>query len=380
MNAKIKISIYAIIFFASCSSNDNSDSSSEIPQPSNNNINSLEYIDEIIIPDQNIDGIPIGGFSGIDYKNNTWYIISDGSNPIKYYTADISYNLEGFSNVSINTMIEIKDEIGNSIPENQIDPEAIRFDTNTGNIIYTSEGSINNNVDPALLEIHLNGNQLRSFELPENLKTNTTNDLSGPLHNGTLESLCISFDTNSYWIGMELPLIQDGPEPTTIETESPVRITRINKITGIPERQFLYELDSVDREPALGTTFTVNGLVEILEYDENKFLFLERSFSSGYLDGGNTVKIYKVNATNASNTLNIDNLYEESITKASKTLLFEFDSIRSELTNNTVDNIEGITLGPVFSDGSKSLIVISDNNFNAFLPQLNQVILFKIIH
>lgn len=379
MTAKIRISICVIIFFASCSSNDNSSTSSESPDPSPNTISSLEYIDEIIITDDPIEGVPTGGFSGIDYKNDTWYIISDGSNPIRYYTADIAFNQEGFSNASISSLIEIKDEIGTSIPENQMDPEAIRFDINTGNIIYTSEGSISNNIDPALLEINTNGTQLRNFTLPDNLNANIITDQSGPRHNGALESLCISFDSNAYWIGMELPLIEDGPEPTTTETESPVRITRINKTNGTPERQFVYELGAVDREPALGTTFSINGLVEILEYDENQFLFLERSFSSGYLDGGNTVKIYNVDATNASNTLNTGPLLSEIVTKATKTLLFEFNSIRSELTNNTVDNIEGIAFGPLFSDGSKSLIVISDNNFNAFLPQLNQVILFKII-
>ncbi|MDH7446713.1 esterase-like activity of phytase family protein [Aquimarina sp. 2201CG14-23] len=379
MIAKITYFILVIILCTNCSSSSNTSDDTQPPVEPVNTISNLEYIDEFIIPVQNIDGVPIGGFSGIDYKNGNWYIISDGSDPIRYYTADISYNQDQFTNVSIHTMIEIKDALGNSFSENQVDPEAIRFDTSTGNLIYTSEGAIANGINPALLEITTDGNQLQSFTLPNHLAANTVDDLSGPRHNGALEALSISFDTNAYWIGMELPLIEDGPEPTITETESPVRVTRIDKSTKQAERQFAYELDPVDRAPALGTTFTINGLVEILEYDENKFLAIERSFSSGYLDGGNTVKIYKVDATNATNTLTTTVLSAGTYTKATKTLLFEFEDIRNQLTNGIVDNIEGITFGPTLIDGSKSLVVVSDNNFNAFLPQLNQLIVFRVV-
>jgi len=90
------------------------------------------------------------------------------------------------------------------------------------------------------------------------------------------------------------------------------------------------------------------------------------------------VKIYKVDASNATDTRSLATLNNMTYIKATKTLLFEFDTIRNQLTNNIVDNIEGITFGPTFSDGSKSLVVISDNNFNAFLPQLHQLILFRV--
>jgi len=270
MNSKIKNLLFILVLCLGCSSNDNSTDNSELPIVTVNTISTLEYIDEFIIPDQDKNGIPIGGFSGIDYKNSTWYIISDGSDPLRYYTADIVYNENEFTTATISTMIEIKDPLGNSYPENQVDPEDIRFDTSTGTIIYTSEGSIANGIDPALLAVNANGIELQRFTLPANLSANIIDDQSGPRHNGALEALSISYDTEGYWIGMELPLIEDGPQPITTDTESPVRITRIHKTTGIVEKQFAYELAPVDREPALETTFTINGLVAILEYDEQK--------------------------------------------------------------------------------------------------------------
>ena len=41
-----------------------------------------------------------------------------------------------------------------------------------------------------------------------------------------------------------------------------------------------------------------------------------------------------------------------------------------------VDNIEGMTLGPRLSDGSQSLILVSDDNFNE--EQVTQFWLFRL--
>ncbi len=372
--------IFPLVFLLVNCSSSNNDPDTSNPDNNQNTISAVEFIDEFVFPNQEINGFPIGGFSGIDYQNGKWYIICDTSTPpIRYYEANISYTKDGFQDIGITNMIEIKDASENPLEQGVVDPEAIRLDPATNTILYTSEGSINNGIDPALIEISAQANQIRSFTLPDNFKANTTDDTSGPRHNGVLEGLSISYDQKGYWVSFELPLIEDGPEPTTTDTESPVRITFLNKTSGIAERQFAYELDPVAREAMFGTSFEVNGLVEILEYDQNKFLALERSFASGYLDGGNNVKIYKVDATNATNTLNINSLATETYAKATKTLLFDFETIRSQLTRSTVDNLEGITFGPKLEDGSRTLAVISDNNFNSFFPQLTQLIVFRVM-
>ncbi len=374
------------MLMSSCSSNS---STSEIITDSDtepdvitdqNTITSLEFIDEFIIEDQEFKGVPIGGLSGIDYQNSTWYIICDTSTPpIRYYKANLNYTKDGFTNVNIDDMVEIQSIAGTTFEETPVDPESIRFDTSSNTLLYTSEGSINSGIDPALIEASIQGEPIRTYVLPDNLRANTTTESMGPRHNGTLEGLSVSFDKKGYWISFELPLVEDGPEPDLTDTVSPVRVTRIDKTSGLPVRQFAYELDPVSRAPAFGTNIKVNGLVEILEYSNNQFLALERSFSSGYFDGGTTVKIYKVDATNATNTLDIATLADATYTDATKTLLFDFDTIRKELTNNTVDNLEGITFGPTLEDGSKTLVVISDNNFNSFFPQFNQIIALKVL-
>lgn len=45
--------------------------------------------------------------------------------------------------------------------------------------------------------------------------------------------------------------------------------------------------------------------------------------------------------------------------------------------NQRIDNIEGMTFGPDFPDGSKSLLFISDDNFNE--EQETQLWLFQFL-
>jgi len=189
----------------------------------------------------------------------------------------------------------------------------------------------------------------------------------------------MSIDPDYFWVGMELPLKQDGEEPKLVKTDSPVRISKINKETGVVEYQFAYYLNPIPKDSKPKGKFRVNGLPEILSIDDKTFLFIERAYASGYKDGGNTVKIYKVNVENATDIKNINSLKAKKFTAASKTLLFDFESIRSKLTKGIVDNIEGICFGKTLKNGHRTLVLVSDNNFSKFSPQLNQIIVLEII-
>ena len=110
-----------------------------------------------------------------------------------------------------------------------------------------------------------------------------------------------------------------------------------------------------------------------------EFLILERAFSGGYDDGGTTVKLYYANTKGATNISKTRSLKEADYRVATKTLLVEFDDLRSQLTNGVVDNLEGMCFGPRLPNGNQTLMIVSDNNFNKFNPQLNQFLLFEII-
>jgi hypothetical protein len=255
-----------------------------------------------------------------------------------------------------------------------LDLESIRYSSQFNEIILTSEGHINTKENPALFSINEQGQVVRSFKIPSMFSADS-NQI--PRHNGTLEGLSLSYDKSGYWIAMELPLKADGEEPKFKEAKSPIRITYINSTTEAPQKQFSYFLDPIAKNP--NGNFAVNGLTDLIEYKKDVFIVIERSYSGGYDNQGNTIKLYKVDCKSASNTLEMSSLKDGNFTAAKKELLLNFEDFRSELTNQSIDNIEGIALGPKLSNGNNSLLLVSDNNFNRTEKQLNQFILLEIV-
>ncbi|WP_446051101.1 esterase-like activity of phytase family protein [Zobellia laminariae] len=339
-------------------------------------ITSLQFVDEYVLPDGSIyAGTTVGGLSAIDYADGKWYMISDDAKaPIRFYTADIQFNENGFENVTINGVTELLN--GSNLPfaDGEVDPESIRV-TSGGSLLWSSEGNIKSGIDPFVRLASADGSYKSSISLSEKFKV-SDDENRGPRHNGVIEGLSVAYDKVGYWASMELPLVQDGVEPIVEDTDSPVRIAYINA-SGAFGKEFAYELDPIARKFD-ETAFTVNGVVEILEYDTDKFLVLERSFSTGYADGGNNVKIYDVDASKATDVSGMDSLKDADYIKATKKLLFDFESVRNQLTDGVVDNIEGITFGPELENGNRSLVLVADNNFSAFGPQLNQFILLEV--
>ena len=56
------------------------------------------------------------------------------------------------------------------------------------------------------------------------------------------------------------------------------------------------------------TNFAVNGLVELLPLNNQHLLAMERSFSVGAPDTGNTIKLYSVKVAGATNVNGADSL------------------------------------------------------------------------
>ncbi len=339
------------------------------------NSTTVTFVDEFVLSDgQEFENTLVGGLSGIDYENGTWLAISDDSKKPRFYTLDIAYDLNGFQTLKVIAVATLKDKSGQNFEAETVDSESIRIDDN--NVVWSSEGNINARIDPFVRVASIKGDFIAEMNLSRKYGA-SDDEKTGPVQNGVFEGLSLSADNKGYWVNTELPLKEDGTAPS-VNQGALVRMAYIDKATGEFGKEFAYLLDLIVRPAINGFSFELNGLVELLEYEDNKFLALERSFSAGYGDGGNTVKLYDIDATNATDVSDVESLNEVNIVMVKKKLLLNFDTIRPQLTNGIVDNIEGITFGPKFSNGNRSVVVVSDNNFSRLYKQLNQFILLEL--
>lgn len=334
----------------------------------------LRYLDDYILPsDLIVDGTKVGGLSGIDFYNDKYYLACDHPGNPRVYKSEIILNQNLIDTIVISEVIKLNRTSG-FLKENTLDLEAIRIDNGSANIVLTSEGAIAKNQKPSVFYVNSNGEFIKNFDLPDYF---TSIEKQQPRNNGVFEGLTKDFKNEGFWVGMELPLTKDGSKPKLFPTRSPIRITHFNKESGKADDQFVISLENISKIPWM--YFAVNGLTELIQYAAHEFLVLERAFSAGHGSYGNTVRIFNINTKNATNTLEFKNLREQKFTKATKELVFDFKSVKNKLTEGIIDNIEGMTFGPDLPNGNRSLILISDNNFNSLGKQLNQVILMEVI-
>ena len=154
------------------------------------------------------------------------------------------------------------------------------------------------------------------------------------------------------------------------------RILQYDVPTRSPIAEYVYEVAPWAEPSAI---FGVNGIVEVLPIDDvGTMLVMERSFSVGGVLGGgtgNVVVINEISTAGATNVLDVDALYEGGspipLTPVSQRDVFAFDDL-----GIPIDNIEGMTFGPPLPDGRQTLVIVSDNNFNA--AQFTQFIVLAV--
>ncbi|WP_428742459.1 esterase-like activity of phytase family protein [Tenacibaculum sp.] len=333
---------------------------------------SLKFLNEYVVKDSlQIDSTVIGGISGIDFYNNSYYmVVDDAANP-RILVADVTIQNDSIKSIEFNKLIQL-DTTSQFSKNHVLDLESIFIDN--GLINLTSEGSIRYKKDPSIFQVDFNGEFKNEMTIPSYFKATSE---AKPKHNGVFEGSSRSFDGKGVWVSMEAPLEADGEEPTFHETQSPIRITYFDNESKEATKQFAYQLEKIDK-PAKGNV-NLNGVTAILEYEKDHFFVIERAYQSGYGSYGNVVRIFKATIDDTStNTLEIQSLKQEKYIPLKKELLLDFSTIQNQLTNKIIDNIEAITLGPKLSNGNRSLIVASDDNFQVYGKQLNQFLLIEI--
>jgi hypothetical protein len=109
-----------------------------------------------------------------------------------------------------------------------------------------------------------------------------------------------------------------------------------------------------DPTPADG--FATTGVSGLLAVDGGRYLAIERSFVTGV---GNRVVVYEIDTRGATD-LTGGTPIGQARPVAKRALVNVAD-----LPVQSVDNIEGIAWGPDRADGSRTLVLVSDDNFAA---------------
>lgn len=339
---------------------------------------SVEPIDHVVLPMNDFEGTQVGGLSAIAYdrSRSRFYALSDDRQQPRFYTLNLGLSSTSIGRASVDAITLLKDQTGNSIAP--LDAEGIAL-TPSRSLIVSSEGSPSQKIPPKLQEFDLETGQLKTdFRIPDRYlletKEGEISDIQtqGIQENIGFEALTISAPGGSYepfrvFAATEGPLYQD----LDVDPEIPFKNRWLHYLidpnfADLGQSTLLSEhLYIMDAAP-LGAV--LNGLSEILSIDVGgHFLAMERAFGLQ----GISVKLYQLATGVATDISSMDTLKGDTsgITPIRKQLV-------ADLTPLAPDNLEAMTLGPRLKDGSQSLIMVSDNNFDN--RQETQIWLFKL--
>lgn len=350
-------------------------------------VSRLSYINTYVLPhNQQFNGTTVGGLSAIDFdpENNIYYMICDDRstiNPARFYKAKITLSASGISDVTIADVKTLYQKDGSAYPELTVhatrttDPEAMRYNGLTRQLVWTSEGErlIKDGdttlIDPTINIVAADGKYVDTIPLPDNLRMHGI--ASGPRRNGVLEGLTFADNFKTLYVNLEEPLYQDGPRAAFVRNKAFIRIYQFDLKTKLNTAQFAYELEPVALKPVKDGDEYNNGVPDILWLGNKQMLITERSYSAGR--NGTNIKVFIADLKDASNIIATKSLKDNPASHpVQKKLLLNMDDL-----GIYVDNIEGATLGPVLPNGHQTIIFVADNNF--YKKEQSQFMLFEVI-
>ncbi len=349
----------------------------------------LVYIGQQVLPQGfRYANTTVGGLSGIDFDATTgryWVISDDRSEfgPSRFYelALDLSHFNKtaepGHAGIAFHAVQTLKRLDGSpfsdyrTAPGTAADPESIRVHAPSGRLVWASEGErIVKAGEPPVLtpahvwEIQRDGTLLRPFVIPEKFRASAAN--RGIRRNLAFEGLAFTPDYATLFVATENALLQDGPVASLTES-SPTRLLALDYASGQPRAEYVIDVAPIPVAPTKPDGFADNGISEILALDRERLLVLERSYAFGI---GNTLKLFVVDLRGATDVSRFDSLAGQHYVSAAKRLLFDFKTLGIRL-----DNTEGMTWGPLLPGGRRTLIFVSDDNFNP--RQITQFLAFE---
>jgi len=337
-----------------------------------------------------INGTPhnrFGGISALEYagdKNRFFALADRGPDDgatgyqCRLHELNIDFNQSGAwsAEISIVSTTLLSDASGRPFTGNatiyaptdklagRFDPEGIRLSKNNTLLISDEYG-------PHVLEFSLSGKEQRRFPLPayfsalhpgDSKSVENKLNRSGRSSNRGLEGLALTPDGLFAYGIFQGPLLQDAARTKKGKPFGKnCRIVKLDTHTG-ETWEYVYQLDNID-----------NGLNEIMAVNDHQFLVIERDGETG--DEAKFKRIMQIDlatatAIDGSKALPKNDL-PSNITPVAKTVFIDLLAPQFGLTGSSMPKkIEGLSHGPRLDDGRQTLVIASDNDFQAKVPTL----------
>lgn len=333
---------------------------------------SLEFLGEYRLPGNlTVEDTAVGGLSALAYdrSRNLFYALSDDSgSAARFYTLNLELDQDAhLQQVRVVGVTSVKNERGGPYPANGINPEGMALAPDQ-TLWLASEGLTRFGVPPLLGTFDLQTGRLqKQLPIPDAYLPDASNaQQRGVADNLGFESLTLNPEGDRLFTATETALLQDyNPD------DGEIRSRFLHYWVGEPEpvviSEHLYRI-----EPAPPGTL-INGLVELTALDSGgHFLSLERAYTP-LGGGGYRAQLFQLATGGATDISRIASLKGplSGIQPIRKRLLLDLGQL-----NLPLENLEGMALGPLLPDGSQSLVLVSDNNFDASRP--SQFLLFRL--
>ena len=328
----------------------------------------------------------VGGLAGIDYDpaSGAWISESDDKaeyGPGRFYILKLDYDQSSFWGAAVMGVYAFKDPKGHDYVDRPHalkeggeipDLESVRWDPLDHSVWYTSEGDRPLSMQPFVRHARQDGAFL--FDLPTPAMFKVHPDVKqGPRHNLSFEGLSFAPDGQTFWVSMEAPRYEDGPLPDG-HHGALARFTHYTR-EGQVLAQYAYPVDAIPGRPG-PKQLADNGVSEMLVIDDHRFLFLERS-GLERPDHAMTftfnIRLYEVDLAGATDVSAVPGFPAPGVVPVTKRLVLDF----STLGLPKVDNLEGIAWGHTLDNGDRSVVLISDDNFDQ--TQVTQILAFDVV-
>lgn len=329
----------------------------------------IDFIDDLNIPSGGTFGDhELGGLSALVYRERDDKLIalSDahlGRGPSRFY--ELALSLDKTLEVTPTRVIDLEAR-GGPFATGKLDPEGIAL-LPGGDLLVANEGAGATlpRIAPSIHRVRAtDGQHLRALEVPAKFLPNPEGALvRGVRHNKGFEGLAAAASGRWVYAMNEQALVQDGDE-ASFEEGTRLRLVRYDRDLK-PVAEYLYVTEPIPPPGEGRVTMAENGVSALVALDDDRILVLERAVVAVNGVFRNYVRIFETSTIGGQNVAEADALSADA-RPLDKTLRFDLDDLLPvlELGFQTLDNFEGMTLGPPTADGEATLVLVSDNNFS----------------